>query len=325
VRRVLAASLVLLSLTGCIQQGREDPVTAGKLDDLALARSLSSREFSSTVDVGGDQVTISGVVEDDYRYAASVRVGGQLAYEEVVADDRRYVRVQDATALLPAAVLPSLSANRNVAAVLSGRWVVDPFGAPEEFTAGRTVTEVPLSPRLVLERVRYLENLPETLKGGFREYNTDAIYYLPKDDKFPAHEEDGERYDRLPAAYDTTATTVTVDDLRKFFEYVSVWATEDGLTRLERLLELPDLDDDRYEEVYGQIERAGSGRLRALLARGKRGRTLTETYLARPATTGRTVVEPTGATRVDLVAAVDAIRSAVQALQTPSPLYGPIT
>lgn len=322
-RRLLLALALLVSTTGCLG-GRDLGISADELAALALARSSSVHQFRSTTVVGGQRLVVDGLVEDDYRYSASVTIDGRPAYDEVVADDRRYVRVRSAELLLPADALSRLRMSTVAARVLGGGWVLDPFGAPEEFTSGRTLAEVPLSPRLVLDRVRLLEGLPETVKSGFRAYSKVAIYYLPQDDKFPEYKADGSRFDKVPLAYDTTATTVTVEDLRRYFEYVSVWAKRDGLTRVERLLQLPDRRDRRYAQVYEQIGRAGSSRLQALVAAGADAGRLTESYLSSPAKAGAAVVEPKGAQRLDLTAVVNAVRAVAPAASSPSPLYGPL-
>ena len=324
-KQILVALALLIATPACQREPGDLDLSADMLPKLALSRSLSVHEFRSVSTFAGQEVVVEGLAEDDYRYSALVSVNGRPAYEEVVADDRRYLRVIDPAVLFPADMVTRLRANRVVVPVLSGSWVADPFGAPEEFTAGRELEQVPLAPQLVLRAVRLLEQLPETLKEGLREYNKLAIYYLPKDDKFPEHKDDGKRFDKVPAAYDTTASTVTLDELRRYFEYVSVWSQPDGLTRVERLLELPDPSDDRYTEIYGQLKRAGSSRLQALVGEGEDGRRVTETYFTGPAGAAAAVQEPANAAKVNLAAVLNILRATVTAAQPPSPLYGPIT
>jgi hypothetical protein len=314
----VVASIALVSGAAC-GGGHESAVKVADLDKLATKSALRARTFTSTSTVGGARVTVVGLVEDDYRYAATVSLNGAPVWEEVVVDDKRYVRVINAAALFDADTAASLST------IVSGAWVVDGNGAPAEFTPETTV--VPLAPDLVLSYVRVLDTVPQLTKLGYVEWNPQGASYLPRSDKFPAHKDNGKRFDHLPTAYDANQVLNGLDATRPYFEYVSLWANDRGVTRIERTLELPDPADKRYAEMYTQLRRAGSRRLLALLQEGStpRARALQSSAVIGSPSPTQHVVEPTGAQPVDLVAAITALRQRLAALAVPSPLYGPIT
>jgi hypothetical protein len=303
--------------------GRESAVRIADLDELAGKSAMRVRAFDAKVTSGASEVTVNGVVEDDYRYTATVSVNGKPAWEEVVIDDARYLRVLDASPLFePEAAVEVPTMHAAFPAILAGGWVVDANGAPAEFTPDATV--VPLAPDLVLSQVRVLDTVPRLVKLGYAEWNPDGASYLPKYDKFPAHKGDGKRFDHLPGAYDANQVMNGLDSLRPYFEFASVWATEAGVTRIEQRLELPDPADKRYAELYDQLRRSGSRRLLALLQTGRAGRTLGSSYVIRAAGEQQHVAEPTGAVAVDLGGAITALRQRLAAFAVPSPLYGPI-
>lgn len=323
--RAFAALLVAAGtlLSGCA--GRSDEgVDADDLPAILEATTLEPRVFTSNVELGGRSLEVTGVIEDDYRYQATVSLDGGPVYEEVVVDDRRYLRVHDPAALVTPELLVELpSLHETWPLVLQGGWVVDPGGAPPEFTAGTKPIDAPLSAQTVLARVRYLDGANELVGLGYGKYDRNSIAYSRRNDKFPVHEEDGTRFDHAASGYDPNGVYTTLQSLRPSFEFVSLWADESMLTRIERLTELPDPDEDRYEDLYDQLERAGSSRLLALLELGEHGRRITESYTFAPAGAAA-VVEPENAAEVRLTPALSALASRVAGSTRPTPLYGSI-
>jgi hypothetical protein len=160
------------------------------------------------------------------------------------------------------------------------------------------------------------------VKLGYAEWNPQGATYLPKNDKFPSYKTDGKRFDHIPAAYDANKLMSGLESVRPYFEFVSLWATKQGVTRVERSLELPDPRDRRYAELYDQLRRAGSRRLLTLLQTSGSGRIIASSYALAPAT--RQVIEPQSPIPVDLGEAIAALRQRLAAFAVPSPLYGPI-
>jgi len=301
--RALVAFLLVL-LTGCQMTSADESVLLDDLPAIAQKTSLAARRFEYQLVVAGRTVSMEGRVEDDYRYEAQISLDGSPVYREVVYDDARYLQLQDSSWLPPSLV----AGNEAFAELMTGGWVVDPLGAPPEF-GGERAQPVPLAASFLLERVRFPEQLPEILKLTFKEYNIRALYYMPRDDKFPEHLEDGKRYDRVPDAYDPNAVTVTFDQLRPFFEYISIWGKPTHIGRVERLIELPPRGRELYEELYTQLERAGSRTLVNIL-KAPEGRRFAETYRFW-AEEEIEIQRPDGATPVELAPAIAALGAAL--------------
>lgn len=272
VRRRLAALALALAVTapGCVSAGAGD-VSADDLDDLARATALEPRRFLDRSTMAGRELLVVGVVEDDHRYSATVSIDGTPVYDEIVVDDARYLRVLDPTELAPGGDVAALVAvDPALAQVATGAWVVDADGAPPEFVQGDRLPPVPLSPQLVLQRVRALDEWDALVPADPQEWNPDAVTYLPKDDKFDEHGSFGTRFDVIPPAYDPNRIITTMGAIEEQFQYTSVWAGRGHITRVEQLLEFPDPDKDTYAELYRQITRAGSESLQHLVRTGVR-------------------------------------------------------
>jgi hypothetical protein len=304
---LLAVCLLLLSAS-CSEGTAEVTVVAEDLPRIAERTATAARRFTWTLAVAGRKVEMKGVVEDDYRYQADVSVDGRPTYSEVVYDDARYLSVSDSSAIAPG----DLAAIHEGLAAMTTGWVVDPMGAPPEFAGGGNQQPIPLASSFVLERVRHPEGLPPVLMAGFKEWNILAADYLPKNDKFPEHPDDGTKFDSFPMAYDPNAVTVTFPQLRPFFEYVSVWAKPTHIDRVERLIELPDPREDLYKELYTQLGRAGSRALVTII-RSPGGRRFVETYRFEPAPDAA-VTPPESAQTLELAPALGALRTSLAAL-----------
>ena len=304
----LLAFGLLLVTSGCVPGSGGSQLSGSDLPDLAKATALSERGFTASSTFGGSTVLVEGRVSDDYRYSARVSLDGKLVYQEVVIDDHRWLRLHAPEAIAPRTVLDDLAAlgDPNWAALLAGGWVVDPAGAPPEFSAGVDALDVPLTAELVLSRVRFFDRAADTHELNLREYNQKAIYYLPKDDKFELHREAGTRFDHVPRAFDPNGVFTDLESAEPFFEYVSVWADTGGWNRYETLMELPDPSDETFEALYTQLGRAGSRRLMDLIRSGPTGRRFAEVWTFEPLAQGVEVVPapPDGAVPVDLTAAL---------------------
>lgn len=318
-RAIAAACVGAGALAGC-QSGSASGASADDIPRLLTQIGQSGHAISDSRRVGEHTWTVNGVVEDDYRYRAEVLVDGTLAYEEVDVDDARWVRVANPALVLGPSAAATLATNAATAALLSGRWVTDANGAPSDVISADAVS-LPLDPSLVLSALRATEEA-RTHLDGLREWNPDAIYYIPKDDKFPRHEEDGARFDRVPPKqFDLEHPPGNLVRIQEAFEYDSVWIGSAGITRIERLLAMPGPRDKSVEPIYRLVGIAGGDRLKALFGSG--APVWSETITVHPQRDA-VVVAPTGATSVDLTAALRAIKAAVAGVVDPSPAYGPI-
>lgn len=328
--RALAGCMALVVLTGACGRGSAtEGVSAGKLGDLAAARGVESRKFTWSASVAGRTVSVEGVVEDDYRYQGTVKLDDTSVWEEVVIDDARYLRVLKPDALLEAELITELAAGGGAgSALMAGEWVRDKRGAPAEF--GESPQQIPLDPQLVLDAARRLDRVSDVIRlGGYKEYNTLAADYLPKNDKFPEHKDDGVRFDHIPVAFNPNVLYTRLDDARRYFEFASIWATLEGVNRIEQLTVLPKPTDGRYEELYDQLTRVGNRRLSVLLDAIKAApdsevlRTLSQTYVVQPAE-GATVAAPSDAVDGDLVNLLSELRNRIGSRPDPGPLFGPV-
>lgn len=247
--QTLCAVLLAASVAACGRGSGAADVGPKDVERLLPAMARYPRTFTLTRKTPDRTLVITGAVQDDYRYRATVTTDGRDTYEEVVVDDGRYLRLLD-----PSAYAGVAAVDATLRAFLDGRWVYDPKGAPPEFSPSGPPTA--LSAQFVLGAVRYLEAVPEVLRktGGHVAYNPDSVTYLPKDDKFPVHPEDGKRFDVIPKAFDPGVTVVSAQDLEPYFLYLSVWVAGNRVARVEKLFDLPDLErDGRFKELREQL------------------------------------------------------------------------
>jgi hypothetical protein len=329
VRGAAAAAVLVLTGSGCAAHSGGGSaslsVSADNIAALADRVHSAAHTFSDRLTVAGHTWTVTGAVEDDFRYQASVSLDGRDVYDEVDLDDARWVRVPDPEALFDGAQLSRIrAAGADATALLSGAWVTDPNGAPGDLTAP-DASVVPLDPSLVLDAVHAPDaELLHRLRGHVKAYNRDAIDYLPRNDKFPAYPQDGRRFDRVPpGSFDVLHPPSTLSALRDDYEFDSVWAKPDGVTRIERLLALPDPHKPANRAVYTAVRTAGSVRLEALVQAGASGVPMTETLTFKRSPV--TVQAPAGARRVDLMVALHAVKQAVGTTTSdPAPVFGPV-
>jgi hypothetical protein len=243
-RRVVWARAVLLGLSvllvaGCSTSSPAE-LTGEERTDAFDESVHAPRLFEFVRSAGGSRYEVRGEVEDDYRYAGTVVADGKDQYGEVVLDDRRFVK-------LAAAPLPvEARADAALAPLVRGDWVADSARAPWEFAA-RSTSVLGAAP--VLEAVRALESgdkavfLRRAVEGA-RRYDTGSADYLERNDKFPAHPEDGVRYDAFPAAYqpdllfrDGIPTDLEAR-LQAAFLFASFWFKDGRVTRIETFFDV---------------------------------------------------------------------------------------
>ncbi|HUR49813.1 MAG TPA: hypothetical protein VMY88_09865 [Acidimicrobiales bacterium] len=246
--KVLRALLVTVALAGAACT----PAGGDVLDAEARAEALSDsahapRRFSLQSTRSGEEVTIEGVVEDDYRYSASLSIDGRAVYEETVIDDRRWLRIVGLNELTPA-TRSTLDALPELAPLVAGQWVADASGAAPEFVEPSAKLRL-LGPAPVLDAVRRLDTLENDgtslaqLRTA-REYDPDSVNYLEREDKFDRRADDGLRFDVKPSAYDPDAIfgrglpPNLEEALERFALYTSYWIGEGRLTRIETFFDV---------------------------------------------------------------------------------------
>lgn len=148
----------------------------------------------------GREVTVRGLVEDDFRYKARLAVDGQDALDEVVADDALAVRFLD-----PSYISRFTSKGGDAAtlgALKAQYWVTDPFGAPALGDAAVTDNLIGVDPIVdALSVVDYV-NQAISQASGVQKFNAERLDYRPLEDPFPrpAPGSGVTRWDLIPKA-----------------------------------------------------------------------------------------------------------------------------
>lgn len=262
-RRLGWMFVVVLVLASCAPKD-DDQLSGDERADALRSSAHAPRTFSFRHTSQPLKLAVSGEVEDDYRYRATFSIGDRPAYEEVVVDDHRAIRLVD-----PSALPEPARANAALAPLLSGAWMADAANAPPEFVKADVPARL-IDPSVVLEKVRYLENVQQDPErkdvvkfAAF--YDPGSTEYLRRNDKFPPHEKDGIRYDVLPGSYqgDQMFREGIPDDLVKQLErsflYLSWWFKEGRVTRVELFfdVDVKAVTRDMKASAERQAKRAG--------------------------------------------------------------------
>lgn len=249
-RHAVASALALLTFVAVACTSKDDAGFSPEERQRFLAASVHApREFLFTRASRNERLTVRGFVADDHRYAAEVSTAEGTAFEEVVLDDARLVKLHDV-----AKVAPSAAADPTLVTAPRGAWLADAAGAPPEFRRSNAVRRA-IDGELVLEVVRALElptydSLFVTRINGAMPYDPDSSAYVERNDKFPPHPESGRRFDVFPVPYDPEAIfrDGAPGDLAQrlplYFLYASFWFDGSHLTRVELLF---DIDTQRVE------------------------------------------------------------------------------
>jgi hypothetical protein len=253
---------VAATLSGC--GGKQGTDVSGE-DRVKFVRSASeaARAVRFEHTEGQARRSVVATVEDDYRYRASLREGDRVAYEEVVVDDFRAIRLAD-----PAVIPEPVRAAPSLAPALTGGWVEDAAKAPPEFVNPTAPLRV-LDPRPVLDVVRVLDEW--TSASGKRvvqrmaRWDPKSSNYVFRYDKFEGHKEDGVRYDLFPTPYDADDVfddgipSSFPDEMLARFLYTSLWFKDGRVTRLERAFEIDTktVARDLESAASRQAQRAG--------------------------------------------------------------------
>ena len=201
---VAIAAVVMLAGTACQRvDTQKDALLSAIANTARLARTVSYTETAAGVQTG-----VELTIADDFRYSATVSVGGESAASEVVVDDARALQVTNSS-LLPglvaagasaAAVAPSpgttQTATLNVvpAGLRVGSWVVDPQGGNSLSSAGGQ-----LAPGMdpIYDSLTVLAYTASAVNqsAGIVKFNPESQDYRPQYDPFPRPPPGVVRYD----------------------------------------------------------------------------------------------------------------------------------
>ncbi len=131
----------------------------------------------------GRQVSVRGLVEDDFRFKARLSVDGQDAIDEVVADDALAVR------FLEPSYIPRFTTSggdpATLAALQARYWVADPYGAPSLGDAAVADKVIGVDP--IVDALSVVEYTNDAISqaAGVQKFNAERLDYRPAEDPFP--------------------------------------------------------------------------------------------------------------------------------------------
>lgn len=259
---VLAAFTVAALATGCGKAEQE----ALKEVRAALRKTaqLSYRyTFDVDMPVQGVSWGVRGIIEDDLRFKTQLSFGGKPAVEEVISDDTIATRFlvpevfklyenpeggQGDTGKRQGEADEKLASDVEVkGALTSGRWVLDPSGAPALLGGAvdmRTLGADPLYDSLTM--FQYMEQVLRV--NGVYEFNEDALDYRPQEDPFAENLPEKlfpgrkvKRYDigrpPLPKASDTQAGNQLTPGM-EHFRYMAIFIEDGVIIRIDETINL---------------------------------------------------------------------------------------
>lgn len=250
-RRVIILVVVLGLVSGACGGRREDEA---KLRGFLSKAEVRPRTFVYTEAARDRWFEVKGAVADDLRYKLTLASPQGVVIEAIVQDDAIAVRLPNPGLLNTPGV--SFGNPATFALLRSGKWVLDPTGAPQLSKSRRN--EDPLAPPDPLEvGVRLFRGIRLEMgqASQIKRFNLEDIEYKPSEDpwEYPVEEELEERYDlirpRLPKREEEVQqgqATITESNFRK----ISIFAHK---AVIERVCEMVDVEG--HEEFVKLRER----------------------------------------------------------------------
>jgi hypothetical protein len=238
---------------------RPDP---GDLPDIVIESGGQEQVVESGPRVFGES-RVQGVVEDDFRFKAQLSLAGRPTMEKVVSDDTVAVRLLDPSQLnrfVDRDVVDSVKTDTDrpgisvPEALQSGRWVIDPEGAPQQLQGVSAEREQGIDPILdaltTFEHVRAAIDKAESV-DRFSKDDLDPAYRT-SEDPFPAPDEDSGviRYDlrrpRLPAVGAIGGSGQPDVAETEHFRKMAIYVNDEG--RVIQVLEKVEITGKQVEE-----------------------------------------------------------------------------
>lgn len=241
-RRLLALAVVALAVLAACGQPHQDLMDVrnalNKTDNSAFTYKYTDTDITTkrSVEVDVDS-------QDSFRTSATLSLNGTPLLDEMLVDDAVALRLRDPAQWNPAANTP-------LAPILgSGKWVVDPAGAPPVLFAGnqQDITKTGIDPLSdALNATQYVRAVMALGVNVIR-FNKDSLDYRPDEDPFRKYVDDDikaglVRYDVVPPALPRTANASQPGRLpdARFFRRLSIYV-KNG--RMVRVLEVVDFED----------------------------------------------------------------------------------
>ena len=261
--RLLAATLALTFVVGaCSKKDTDEERILRQLDATA---DLSGR-YVYNENIGGQEVVVRGIIEDDFRYKARLTLNDVDVLDEVINDDTLAVR------FLEPSVVPQFvqaaATGAPIEALAQRRWVIDRTGAP---AAGLPVTDekyAGIDPVVDSLAVLAYTRQAITEGQGLRKYNPESLDYRPTEDPFPTPDENSgiERWDvvappfpkpdAVNASGNSDAAYAGVGQFRK----LSVYVKDDRIVQVrERIAAEGKVLEKFGEYLEGFARQGGAG------------------------------------------------------------------
>jgi hypothetical protein len=181
-RALAAAAMVLIAGNGLSACGHKQTGDLAALKQALDRTAETGKRFVYSDDGPDGQLTVRGVVADDFRYKALLSIDGKPAFEEVSKDDAVADRVLDPRALK---MLSRVGAVQDPT-LASGQWLLDDAGAPSLlFPAGDKGHPIGADP--VVDALTVFTYVREAAGEAalVRKFNPNDLSYKPKEDPFP--------------------------------------------------------------------------------------------------------------------------------------------
>lgn len=206
---------------------------------------------------------VQGVVEDDFRFKVQLAVEDRPTLEKVVADDTVAVRFLDPNSLnrfVDRAVAETVETDTDregisvPEALQSGRWVIDPEGAPQQLLGLAADRAVGVDP--ILDALTTFTHVRAAVDKAFdvERFSKDSLdpAYRKSEDPFPAPDEDSGviRYDlrrpKLPAPGSIGGSGQPDLPSTQHFRKMAVYVNEEG--HVIQVLERVEITGKQVEE-----------------------------------------------------------------------------
>ncbi|MCA1845282.1 MAG: hypothetical protein LC792_19235 [Actinobacteria bacterium] len=203
----------------------------------------------------GTTTEVRGVIEDDFRFKALVRKEHRAVFEKVVDDDAvavRFLRPELIPTMIDRSVAGQVKTDTelpgvNVIDVLrSGRWVLDPVGAPSQTIAGTADRQLGVDP--VTDALGVFAYVRQALNDAERiqRFSKDALdpAYRTSEDPFPQPEPGSgvTRYDlrrpKLPPAGLSTRGASNDIPQAKHFRKMAIYVKDGRIIQILERVEL---------------------------------------------------------------------------------------
>lgn len=237
------------------------PATGGGSD---VAIQLGGQE--QVIEAGPEnfaETRVQGVVEDDFRFKAQLAVAGRPTLEKIVSDDTAAVRFLDPSQLnrfVDREVADSVKTDTDRPgisvgeALQSGRWVLDPEGAPQQLLGLNADREQGIDP--VLDALTTFAHVRAAVDKAqnVELYSEDSLdpAYRTSEDPFPAPDEDSDviRYDlrrpKLPSVGSIGASGQPDVAETEHFRKMAIYVNDAG--QVIQVLEEVEITGSQVEE-----------------------------------------------------------------------------